>query len=395
MTRSLVLAGVLVELTSCLAFAQPQVSLESVATGLESPVFVTHAGDGSGRLFIVEQAGRIKILRGGQLLSQPYLDIANKVESGGEKGLLGLAFHPRFAENRRFFVNYTTRSGGQLKTVIAEYSASTANADLTETTSERILLEIAQPFDNHNGGNLAFGPDGFLYIGTGDGGSGGDPLGNAQNLGSLLGKILRLDVDSGAPYGIPPDNPFTSTPGARPEIWAYGLRNPWRFSFDRGSGRLFAGDVGQNSREELDIIVKGGNFGWNKTEGTACFPPSVPSCSRTGLVDPIADYGRNEGNSVTGGLVYHGRPSRRSFGGSYIFGDFGSGTVWRLIEAKDRRWQREELLRTGFNISSFGEDERSQLYLVDYSGTVYLMRVDSGPGRGARRPRSPANRRDR
>ena len=380
------LISVLFGLAARLVVAQPQVSLQPVSVGLEAPVLVTHAGDGSGRLFIVEQRGRIRVLRGGQLLSQPYLDIAGKVESGGEKGLLGLAFHPQFPQTRRFFVNYTTRAAGQLKTVVAEYLASTTNPDVAEP-GERILLEIDQPFDNHNGGNLAFGSDGFLYIGTGDGGSGGDPLGNAQNRGSLLGKMLRLDVDSGVPYGIPPDNPFRATPGARPEIWAYGLRNPWRFSFDRLTGDLFAGDVGQDTREELDILVKGGNYGWNITEGTICYPPSVSSCSRVGLTDPIADYGRDEGNSVTGGFVYRGPSARNPLWGSYIFGDFGSGRIWRLFQTGSGQWQREELLRTGFNISSFGEDERGELYVIDYSGTINQLKSAFNRTRG-RRPRS-------
>ncbi len=381
--------AVLFELTR-LAFAQPQVSLQPIASGLESPVLVTHAGDGSGRLFIVEQRGRIRVLRDGQLLPQAFLDITGKVESGGEKGLLGLAFHPRFQENRRFFVNYTTRASGQLKTVVAEYLASTTNPDAAEP-AERILLEINQPFDNHNGGNLAFGPDGFLYIGTGDGGSGGDPLGNAQNLGSLLGKMLRLDVDSAAPYGIPPDNPFIATAGARPEIWAYGLRNPWRFSFDRTTERLFAADVGQDTREEVDIIIKGGNYGWNITEGTGCYPPSLSSCARAGLVDPISDYTRSEGNSVTGGYVYRGVSARNPLWGSYVFGDFGSGRLWRLFQTENGQWQREQLLRPGFNISSFGEDERGEIYVVDYSGTVNRLRAAFNLTRRSRRPRSPVS----
>jgi len=389
-----VVAGVLFELFSRLVLAQPQVSLEPITSGLEAPVLLTHAGDGSGRIFIVEQRGRIRSVRDGQLLPQPYLDLSGKIEFGGEKGLLGLAFHPRFPETRRFFVNYTTRAGGQLKTIVAEYAASTTDPNLAET-GERILLEIDQPFDNHNGGHLAFGHDGFLYVATGDGGAGGDPLGNAQNLGSLLGKILRLNVDSGSPYGIPPDNPFTATPGARPEIWAHGLRNPWRFSFDRTTGRLFAGDVGQSVREEVDIIISGGNYGWNVTEGTACYPPSISSCARTGLIEPIADYGRNEGSSVTGGFVYRGRSARHPLSGSYIFGDFGSGTIWRLTEGEGGQWQREELLQSGFNISSFGEDEQGELYVVDYSGSVSQLRTAAHLRQGSRRVRSSVRPRAR
>src|SRR5262245_4940866 len=226
-------------------------ALDSIVTGLSLPVFVTHAGDGSNRLFVVEQAGRIRIFQNGSLLSTPFLDIQSRVTSGGEKGLLGLAFHPDYRNNRRFFLNYTNNRP-TLKTIIAEYQTSASNANVAQTT-ERVLLQIDQPFENHNGGQLLFGPDGYLYIGMGDGGSGGDPQNNAQNLDSLLGKMLRIDVDGNQPYAIPPTNPFVNRSGAD-EVWAFGLRNPWRFSFDRLTGRLFAGDVGQDRREEVDII---------------------------------------------------------------------------------------------------------------------------------------------
>ncbi len=238
------------------------------------------------------------------------------------------------------------------------------NPDVAGLT-ERVILQFDQPFENHNGGHLAFGPDGYLYVGTGDGGSGGDPQGNGQNLGSLLGKILRIDVE-GSPYSVPQDNPQLA--GSRPEIWAYGLRNPWRFSFDRVTGRLFAADVGQNSLEEVNIIQRGGNYGWNRTEGSQCYPPGTASCDTTGLILPIAEYGRDEGSSVTGGYIYRGDNHSSPFWGTYIFGDFGTGTIWYLAEDQPGRWVRREFLRGAGNISSFGEDEAGELYVVDHGG---------------------------
>ena len=273
------------------------VRLQPLATGLESPVYVTHAGDGSGRLFVVEQAGVIRIIRNGRLLARPFLDVRSRVISGGEMGLLSVAFHPQYASNGRFFVNYTANSDS-LRTVIAEYRVS--DAPDVAGRAERVLLEIAQPYRNHNGGLNLFGPDGMLYIGMGDGGSGGDPHNNGQRLDTLLGKLLRLDVNGEAPYGVPRDNPFVGRAGARGEIWAYGLRNPWRFSFDRATGRLFLADVGQNRWEEIDLLEKGGNYGWRLMEGAHCFNPET-GCSTTGLILPIAEYGRELGCSVTGG----------------------------------------------------------------------------------------------
>ncbi len=344
------------------------VRLQPLVTGLSAPVHLTHAGDGSGRLFVVEQAGVVRIIRNGRLLPRPFLDIRRRVVSGGEMGLLSIAFHPQYARTGRLFVNYTADGGG-LRTVIAEYRTSAGDPDLADP-AERVLLEIPQPFRNHNGGLNLFGPDGMLYIGMGDGGSGGDPLNNGQRLDTLMGKLLRIDVDGGMPYRVPPDNPFVGRAGARPEIWAYGLRNPWRFAFDRGSGRLFLADVGQNRWEEIDLIERGGNYGWRIMEGTHCFDPPE-ACSRAGLILPIAEYGREAGCSVTGGFVYRGVRIPRLVG-RYLFGDYCSGTIWSLRESGGR-WAMETLLTTELQISSFGEDQAGELYVVDHQGAVYRI----------------------
>ena len=282
------------------------IKAEPVITGLSSPVGITHAGDGSGRLFIVLQGGRIVIFDGVKILSSPFLDITSVVSSGGERGLLGLAFHPNYVGNGSFYVNYTNTAGD---TVIARYSVS-ANPNQADPTSADILLTIPQPFSNHNGGQLHFGPDGYLYIGIGDGGSGGDPQNNGQDLGTLLGKILRIDVDKGPPYAIPPDNPFFGPgDGALDEIWAWGLRNPWRFSFDRLTGDMFIGDVGQNSWEEVDFqpasSAGGENYGWRLMEGNSCYNPAT-NCNDSTLTLPILVYDHTVGCSVTGGYRYRG-----------------------------------------------------------------------------------------
>ncbi len=356
--------------------AQTSVSLalESVVSGLSEPVFAGHAGDGSGRLFIVEQAGRIRIFQNGTLLAAPFLDIRSRVTSGGERGLLSVAFHPGYSSNRRFFVNYTNNRP-TLKTIIAEYQASASNPNIADTT-ERVLIEINQPYDNHNGGQLHFGPDGYLYVGMGDGGSGGDPMNNAQNLDSLLGKMLRIDVDGAQPYAIPPTNPFVNRSGAD-EVWAFGLRNPWRFSFDRLSGRLFAADVGQSTREEVDIVERAGNYGWRRFEGTLCYNPSTGCGTPAGefpFQPPISDYPRGDGVSVTGGYVYRGR-MYPELQGTYLFGDYGSGRIWGLTETGQGNWIRTQLLPSGLPISSFGEDEAGEVYVVNHSGSIFRMRV--------------------
>lgn len=348
----------------------PMMTLESVAEGFTRPVYVTHAGDGSGRVFVVEQRGRIYILRGTQREEQPFLDIESRVGSrGNEQGLLGLAFHPRYTENGQFFVNYTNLEGD---TVIARFQAS---GDTADPNSETILLQIDQPYPNHNGGQVAFGPDGYLYIGTGDGGSSGDPLDAGQRLDTLLGKILRIDVDQGVPYAIPPDNPWASGNGGLPEIWAYGLRNPWRFSFDRATGDLYIGDVGQNRVEEISFQAAGTpggmNFGWRITEGSDCFRGQ--DCNTTGLVPPIAEYDHSKGCSVTGGYVYRGEAFPQ-LQGVYFFGDFCSQLIWALHRDAAGNWAMAELPKSGAAISSFGEDEAGELYLTSLQdGIVYRV----------------------
>jgi len=336
------------------------VTLELVVAGLDNPLYVTHARDD--RLFVVEQPGRIRSVQGGRLLDRPFLDISSRVSFGGERGLLGLAFHPDYRTNGRFFVNYTRRPDGA--TVVAEYRVS-ADPNVA-APAETVLLVVPQPYPNHNGGMVEFGPDGFLYIGLGDGGAGGDPGNRAQNTFELLGKILRIDVDRGAPYGIPPDNPFAAG-GGRPEIFAWGLRNPWRFSFDRGSGALWVGDVGQNSWEEVDLVRRGGNYGWRIMEGAHCFDPRS-GCRTAGLEPPVAEY-RNGGGrcSVIGGYVYRG--SRvPSLAGTYIYGDYCSGEIFGLATGAQR-----VLLATNLWISSFGEDRAGELYVVGLKGTVHRL----------------------
>ncbi len=335
---------------------------EVVAEGLEHPLYVTHAGDGSGRLFVVEQPGRIRIVTQGRLLAPSFLDITNRVRHAGEQGLLGLAFHPEYRRNGRFFVNYVRRSDGV--TVIAEFRVS-SNPDVAQTDEKQLLI-VAQPYPNHKGGMVEFGPDGFLYIGLGDGGSAGDPGNRGQNRNELLGKLLRIDADRGTPYAIPNDNPFAAG-GGRPEIFAYGLRNPWRFSFDRQTGELWVADVGQNEWEEIDIVKRGGNYGWRVMEGTHCFLPR-DGCARDGLIPPVAEYGHDRGRcSITGGYVYRGSrlPALR---GAYVFGDFCSGEIFALAEGR-----QQLLLKTNLEIASFGQDPDGELYVVGHGGTVHRI----------------------
>jgi glucose/arabinose dehydrogenase len=319
------------------------------------------------------------VLRAGALAAAPFLDISARISSGGERGLLGLTFHPQFTSNGRFFVNYTDRNGD---THISEFRSTAPGGDTADAASEREIMFVRQPFANHNGGGLAFGPDGFLYIGIGDGGSGGDPQGNGQNLSTRLGKLLRIDVNNATPYAVPSDNPFASRSGALPEIWAYGLRNPWRFSFDRGTGDLYIGDVGQNALEEIDVGLSsrrgGENYGWNTMEGSRCFNPSS-GCSTSGLTLPVIDYGRSDGFSVTGGVVYRGC-RMPGYSGHYFYADYGSGIIrsfrleaGRAVEPRDWTASIGGSPRVIRNPSSFGVDADGEIYIVDYGGALYRI----------------------
>jgi glucose/arabinose dehydrogenase len=373
-------------------------------------VHITHAGDGSGRLFVVEQAGTIRILQDGGLLAEPFLDITDRVVSGGEQGLLSVAFPPEYASKGYFYVNYTRQGEGDAQgdTIVSRFFL-TEDANIADATSERPIILIDQPYGNHNGGQLAFGPDGYLYIGMGDGGDAGDPFNYAQSPASLLGKILRIDVESDklipldeaytiylptiiAPrgsgealqnYRIPPTNPFTQTEGYRPEIWALGLRNPWRFSFDRATDDLYIGDVGQSEYEEVNFQPAesdgGENYGWSCKEGTHDYPPTVvENCESLNLVPPIFEYGRSTGGrSVTGGYVYRGS-EYPEMQGIYFLGDYSGGIIWGLRPVNDS-WESELLLRAGFNISSFGEDEAGNLYMLDYLGGRVLKLNNTTP----------------
>jgi glucose/arabinose dehydrogenase len=359
------------------------IQLEQVVTGLSSPLYVTNAHDASNRLFIVERLGRIRIFQNGLLLQTPFLDISTRVRSvGGEQGLLGLAFHPNFPTNRRFFVHYTRQPDGAI--VIAEYQASISNPNIADTTETVFLVVLHPMFANHNGGMIEFGADGFLYIALGDGGSGNDPNDRAQNIDDLLGKILRIDVDAPNPpdpYSSPSNNPFFGITG-RDEIYAFGFRNPFRFSFDRvpGTGLLFAGDVGEAAREEIDIVSRGGNYGWRVFEGTLCTPNDPPLCTGGTFIDPIAEYGHIGGRcSIIGGYVYRG--TRGTFTqGAYIYGDFCTGEILQLCPPMSGGTETI-LLDTVLQqrLSSFGEDEARELYATDLQGSVFRLINGAAP----------------
>jgi glucose/arabinose dehydrogenase len=356
------------------------VRLREVASGLASPVFLTSPPGDQERTFVVEQGGRIRIIRNDALVSAPFLDISSRVQNGGEQGLLGLAFHPGYAANGRFVVYYTNTSGDIR---IASYRV-TANPDVADPASEQILLAVPHPSNsNHNGGMVAFGPDGLLYAGIGDGGGGGEPNGNGQNRTVLLGKIVRLDVSAGGQASVPSGNPFVGQAGMRPEIWSYGLRNPWRFSFDRLTGDLYIGDVGQNEREEINASTdvsqfgRGLNYGWKIMEGNSCFSPSS-GCNRSGLTLPVLDYTHSDGCSVTGGYVYQGSLVS-GLQGQYLYADYCQGWVRSFRLSGDRAIQPLEwpTLRPGGQITSFGEDDRGELYILTGSGKVF--RIEPAP----------------
>ena len=357
--------------------AAPPIVLQSFASGFMHPVGIEHAGDRSGRLFILQQEGQIRIINNqGQVLPTSFLDIQPLIVSGGERGLLGVAFHPRYADadNGFFYVNYTRSGDGA--TVIARYRRSTDNPDIADPLSGVVLLTVAQPFTNHKGGQLRFGPDGYLYIGLGDGGSANDPGRRAQDLTTALGKMLRIDVDGGSPYAIPASNPFQSQSQGAPlrEIWAYGLRNPWRFSFDRATGDLFIADVGQSAREEINFqpagAAGGTNYGWRWMEGTQC--TGLEGACPDPFTLPILEYSHALGCSVTGGHRYRG-PAYPALSGYFLYGDFCSGRIWGATNAGGN-WTTTELLVTGLGISTFGEDEAGEIYVaVHNTGVIYRI----------------------
>ena len=370
-----------------MAPALPMLELERVFPALtfERPVFLTHAGDGSGRVYVVEQHGVVhRIDPATPDRTETFLDISARVSRrGNEEGLLGLAFDPGFAGNGRFYVYYSAAS--PRRSVLSRFES---NGGMGDPRSESVLLEVPQPYSNHNGGMIAFGPDGMLYVALGDGGSSGDPRRHGQNVDTLLGTILRIDVtepEGGAPYAIPADNPFAGRDDARGEIWAFGLRNVWRFSFDRETGDLWAGDVGQNALEEVDLVRRGGNYGWNAMEGSRCFRSA--SCDASIFEAPVMEYGRDFGCSVTGGYVYRSQrlPELR---GVYLYADFCSGRIWGLRWDGERVTEQAQLARATFQVPSFGEDEAGELYVLGFDGGVYTF---AGPPGQAPQPAAPTH----
>ena len=350
----------------------PEVTLRAVqvASGLSNPLYLT-APAGDSRLFVVEQTGRVRIIRGGALLAQPFLDLTAKVLSGGERGLLSIAFHPDYATNGYLYASYTDLAGD---TKIERYTVSATNADAVDAATAQHVLSVAQPYANHNGGLVLFGPDGMFYVGLGDGGSGGDPHNYGQSTSTLLGKLLRLDVDGGTPYSIPPGNPFIGQPNARAEIWALGLRNPWRFAFDRVAGLLYVADVGQSEWEEVHVAPAnraGVNYGWRVLEGSECY--GAPTCNAQGLERPVLEYSHDEGCSITGGVVYRG--SRMpAIAGHYFYSDYCTGFLrsFRYAggQAVDRRgWSVGSL----GSVLSFGEDAAGEMYVLSANGRVYRL----------------------
>jgi hypothetical protein len=349
----------------------PTVGLQRLTAALTAPVFAVSPPGDPTRLFVVEQGGTIRVLRNDTLLPDPFLDIGDLVSTGGEQGLLSMAFHPEYATNGHVYVSYTD-TGGTSRVV--RYQAS--GPETADPGTDFEVLSVSQPFANHNGGLVTFGPDGMLYVGLGDGGSGGDPQGNGQNVGTLLGAILRLDVDGGSPYAIPPDNPLVNQAGARGEIWVYGLRNPWRFSFDRSLGDFYVGDVGQGALEEVDVLTwpaaGGTNFGWNIMEGTSCY--NAATCSTAGLTLPVVEYSHAEGCSVIGGVVYRGSDIP-DLQGRYLYADLCAGWVRSFTffggqPLDQRQWPD---LSPGTGVTSFAEDARGEVYIMTQSGSLYRI----------------------
>jgi len=347
-------------------------ALEPVAAGFDFPLLLT-APAGDSRLFVVEKGGLIKVVKSGAVLATPFLDVSSLVSSGGEQGLLGLAFDPQYATNGRFFISYTNRTGDN---VLASYQVS-ADADRADANGV-IRLTVGQPYDNHNGGHIVFGPDGYLYMGIGDGGSGGDPQGHGQDRNDLLGSILRLDVSGATGYAVPAGNPLVGVAGTRGELWDWGLRNPWRFSFDRSTGDLYIGDVGQDSREEIDVSTatsgggKGVNYGWNIMEGMQCY--DAGSCDMTGFTLPVLDYSHSDGCSVTGGYVYRGA-AIPGLVGTYFYSDYCGGWIRSFKYAggavtEAGSW---DALAPGGGVPSFGEDAAGELYVLSTAGGVYRI----------------------
>ena len=381
------LLSAITEVKSQASLSPVKVNLQLVSDQLSYPTAFAVPNDKSGSLFVCEQKGRIRIIKNGKLLSKPFLDFTDEVlmmNSSDEMGLLGLAFHPQYTQNGKFYVYFSKRvpktPGVDHQSIIREYRVSAEDSDVADKTKSKDVLIIDEPESNHNGGDIKFGPDGFLYIGVGDGGAYNDKhgtYGNGQNLNTLLGKILRIDVNK-LPYAIPKDNPFIGMENIKPEIYAYGFRNPWRISFDKLTGRLFAGDVGQKNWEEIDMVTRGGNYGWRVREGTHVKSPNDPDPKN--WINPIADYGRNEGISVTGGFLYCGKQIPELFG-KYIFGDL-MGTIWSLTDTSKELWKMEKLAvsrEPGYwQIYSFGEDRSGEVYLLvnlieEEKGAIYKI----------------------
>jgi len=347
--------------------------LEQVATGLSFPVFVTAAPGDTSRLFIVEKGGTVRVVKNGTLLPTPFIDLGARVTTGSEQGLLGMAFHPT---DGRVVLSFTVpgpTGGGRSR--VATFTTG-ANPDVLDPASEALVLEVDQPYTNHNGGDVAFGPDGYLYFGLGDGGAGGDPQGHGQSRDDLLGSILRLDLDHGLPYTVPASNPFVGQAGIRPELWNWGMRNPWRFSFDRANGNLYIADVGQNAWEEVDVqpasSAGGENYGWAELEGTHCYGGG--GCSSAGTVLPVTEYNHDDGCSITGGYVYRGT-AIPAIAGTYFYSDYCEGWVRSFVYQGGRATEAKSWpdLATGQQVTSFGQDARGELYIAVANGTIYRI----------------------